>query len=312
MGWFSKKELMPVYSAKQIHDAVSIQSLAFVQELIKYNEKILENSSIESELKRLKSLGLSSSKNYMLLENKMTSIKEYNNFVEKFNKIRDLLTEVKETFTGLDCRFLSFEDFEKILYKYDLRCGTLDMYTGDIPEKNIKEIEFVKGKLKSLEVKEFRNDLYLKHIDVKPSISKLGEALKTIKVIKEISFYSTYLDRIESTNLKENMIMFPFWFDDETPMKMQSRFYKKKGNELMIQDIRTDRCVKYDVFIAAPSRQIKNNLKFRFAERAKSEDPIIFSITNYGILCYTAWGEEANDVYKQYEHIIEEVNKISI
>ena len=35
MGWFSKKELMPVYSAKQIHDAVSIQSLAFVQELIK-------------------------------------------------------------------------------------------------------------------------------------------------------------------------------------------------------------------------------------------------------------------------------------
>lgn len=296
MGWFT-----PRYSAKTIHKEVNVKSIMFLQQLIKYNEKAIENFGIIKEMERLSSIGLSCSLNYKILESKIKSIRDYNLTVERFNELRDVLLEIKETFNGLDCRFLSFEDFEKILYKYDLRCGTLDMYIGDIPEKNLKELEFVTQQMNEMR----------KSDKLQRNQSKLANSLKYIKLIYKVSLFRSDVEKVNKTKLKENMMAFPFWYANESETTMLSRFSNGEFNS-SLTDVYASNIGKYNVLIAAPRNQIDNKITFEVKERAKSEDPIIFSITDYGILCYTAWGEEANDVYKQYEHMIEEVNKISI
>ena len=309
MGLFGKKELKR-YSAKEIHEEMNLKSILFLQNIIKYNEIVKGSMEAEREIRRLKSMGLKNSTNFKLLEKETEKVKEYNENVQKYNNLKKLLLEVKSEFNGLDCRFLSFEDFESILLKYDLRCGTLDMYTGDIPEKNLNELETVYKTLNKLKENDDEYDsLYVRSKVTERTV--FGTYVKRIRIIKKFTY-----DRIEGNSsdikdFKNKMSSFPFMYSNENE---NSTVYRFTGANVKFNrfNISSEHVGTYYPLIAAPRDLMKDDLKFELKPIAQSEDPIIFSITEFGILCYTAWGEEANDVYKQYEHVIEETNSISI
>lgn len=69
-------------------------------------------------------------------------------------------------------------------------------------------------------------------------------------------------------------------------------------------------------FIAAPAQEMKESYVMRAQrtrqlelERVRTYDPFICSLTKYGVMIFTKWGNEAqDDIIKRYEELSKYVN----
>jgi hypothetical protein len=244
--------------------------------------------------------GLSNSKNARIIKQRIDAIKEYN---ENIKKAHDVLHFVKKlrTMFGEQCILMGTKQFWELCNKFRLSIGTLDQYTGVVPDKNIKELKFAQGVL---------NDLWM-------DLYSVGEDIP-LWFINEIMPSYTIGENYEATVAKEwirarhGLIMAKQNYDNEIvlakvkdcnpdiPKILKDYEYPhliRFGGHMVNKDL---------MLIACPASELKEQpLKIT----TRTIDPIIFQYTKYGVVIYTMWGEESEDeVMEEYKRLNNLIN----
>ncbi|MBQ4589054.1 MAG: hypothetical protein IJA95_07190 [Bacteroidaceae bacterium] len=238
------------YTAEEIHMAMTLQAVEYMKQYM----HSATDPKVEERARKLKAVGLTNSKT----------------FAETHRSA--CFSFFRRNFPS--CIFLPEDTFIRLLQKYNLKCGTLDHYIGEIPSVNVDEIAEVQEKLNSIgEENVFSNTL---EGDAKVEIIKhLTEVF-----FREVNKTKTVRDLLnDRQGLIETM---PFLhirhqFDGYLDIETESRPLER--NELLI---------------AAPAQEMKQ-VYTESIEHVRSEDPFVFQFTPYGVVIFSKWGEEAED-----------------
>lgn len=225
------------------------------------------------------------------------SEKEYNEKTEEYLKLKSISDTAKKAFRLLvevhkdfnDTIILPFDQFQHLCDKYNLKCGSFADYNGDMPD-------WVIGYIERLSKISYSTEWYY--------------CLKTLFPVEKAHITSTWVDYEENKEAVDIISNFPFVFS-HSKTAYGTRFthpnikgeYHNVNFELDINKNRTK------FFICAPKHMMEDGVKIL----KSNKDPFICSYTNYGILIFVRWGEEANDqLIQRMERIndmLDSVNK---
>lgn len=238
----------------------------------------------EKELKRnemLKELGFTSSKSFSQSEEAV-----------KASRKRMVFNWYYKNFTN--CIFVRMEDFTDLLVKYNLTCGRLSSYTGEIPYENLVEIKQVSDKLKEIgEENQYSN--------------KINDC-NTIGYLEKNPLYHCVLDGhdygiVDFNKCSELIHIAIFGGKELKKEKIQDEyFYNERKISAEEYNVIEDKRKRFpfnnrtktapeELFIAAPVQEMKSDLN----SEIMSLDPIVFQLFPYGVVIFSKWGDEAND-----------------
>lgn len=107
---------------------------AYLKQLEDFKETRLCKPEVFTMQRKLRNIGLTNSKNSLILQNNIDSIRYYNENVEYYQNTFRLI-QCLLVFFGPNVMLIKFDDFEKIINKYNLVCRNMYQYVGTIPEK---------------------------------------------------------------------------------------------------------------------------------------------------------------------------------
>jgi len=239
--------------------------------------EIVNNTALTNKQETLISLGFSNCAelkrvNQEIIHNKKIS-EENRKKENEANKLRDwfkTLLRGRNLF-GSDTLLIRFEDFFQLMKKNKLVCGIFSDYLGEIPDKNLKEIEKL----------------------VNTNTVCLVDELRPINAIEGKRLY-----------IPEKIYRFPFtihddiyWFDILNK-KTESWFGGGAPNTYRVTSIG----YKTKFFICAPAKKmisLEKRISFR-----RVEDPFICSYNSRvnSVFIHSRWGEEAKlSTIREYE-----------
>lgn len=281
---FTRKK---VYKAEELHAGLITIATAYATQLGDIKKKELEKvpQTLNSEYTKLVSLGLGNTRNAKILKSKLDEIYSLNKVIEDFNEQVKFTNEtikfmhyLGEVF-GPKTLLVRFDDFEKIVNKYNLVCGDINQYTGSIPSENIEDISNVLTSLKLLKLGRTEAERFL------------DCAIRRIYTVDTISTK----DKLSKSDI-ERINRFPY------AIIKNSSLFLPSCPTLDDRNFRVNICSR--VFIAAPVQEM-DTPKVKFSDRIQSEDPFICSYSPYGIVIYSKWGTEAeDDILKKYYDLI--------
>ena len=264
-----------VMSAEDIQKALIMMSVRFIETYIPKIET--EESLAVRRLKMLKEVGLDNIYNATQLT-KITVDDQHS------QSVRKMIEEVKLIYSS--ALIVSWDDFYKIIKKYNLAIGLIQDYKKPIPEKNLDEL--IKASYKFNECsKNFQSNIYMiNDIEIKKDGMSKEELNDMIDYWGRIPIIRSYK-----------------FFDEPTE---QINTVKRFVNNFTINSSYSP--IKKDWFIAAPISDLPNNVKIRITtqaeidERKRVEDPIIFKANEFGVIIATMWDKEANDeIFEKYK-----------
>lgn len=198
----------------------------------------------------------------------------------RLNRIATVRTliEARKTF-GEDTLLIPYGDFEQLIRKYNLVCGPFSSYKGDIPADKLNEISDLQQLMK----------------DKKPSyINKLAPITSLEYSSVEYAWFNIpgYIKRFPFAKKSASYnSWWPDWLVDMHGNKIRDSWKSeyKTGSPISL-------------FICAPSRDMEKIRAIRSPRILSYSDPFICAHTDYGILVFTRWGEEADDkIIRKYE-----------
>lgn len=290
------------YTAEDVTAELTATMMVMLNELSEY----VEHKNDKTQLERWRRLGLYNTQNAKLEQLKQFQIDEYNKKVDTLK----FMNKAWHTF-GNDVMIVSYDKFMEIMERYDLVCGELSRYTGAIPEKNLADIERIKGMNDNKEIDtEFAYEL--KKVN-SVSIREMGDNVTVADLIKRARF--------------------PFKFseaEEKMGIRLKDGSFSSLGN-IMSFHTPFDHAIDFNkhFFICAPveemtpcdfyietgwaSEEIKIENKFRSLKKycnfVVTKDPFFCSLTPYGVLIYSKWGDEAQDeIIKRYEELSNTIN----
>lgn len=249
----SRKEI--IYRAGEIHAAFMMCALSYMKEW--KTGKTDEKEKLRNE--RLKRLGFTSSATMKTSDEKMKSGLR----AECFRWFED-------HFNG--CIFLKINDFISLLKKYNLVCGPLGAYIGDVLDDNLEEIVQTADMLERVK-------------EDNPYSNKIDKDI-FYSIVTQITEYHPFALIPERKGTDEQIseaLRFPF---NSEPISAIASLSDKI--------IKSTQTKSTDLFIAAPAQDMKTEVKIRH-QYIRSEDPFVFQLTPYGVVIYSKWGKEAED-----------------
>ena len=264
-----------VMSAEDIQKALIMMSVRFIETYIPKIEK--EESLAIRRLKMLKEVGLDEIYNATQLT-KITADDQHS------QSVRKMIEEVRSIYSS--ALIVSWDDFYKIIKKYNLAIDLIQNYKKPIPEKNLDEL--IRASYKFNEhSRNFQSNIYMIN---EMEIKKDGMSKKELN---DMIDYWGRIPIIRSYN----------FFEEPTE---QINTVKRFVNNFTIYNSYSP--IKKAWFIAAPISDLPNNVKIRITtqaeidERKRVEDPIIFKATEFGVIIATMWDKEANDeIFEKYK-----------
>lgn len=305
------------YTAEDVTKKMTAFMLVYLNEMQQCVERKRMSDSLVKEKSMLMDLGFGNTKNFQLIANHEKEIAKYNANVDCFK----LMTEAWKLF-GNDVMIVRYDQFMQLLEKYNLVCGDLDRYKGYIPEKNLVEI----AKVKSMDVPE-RFAVYmdkLRHVDLSCDHGVLTKVMRfpyrpeIVGALDKLGLDS--MGDIDYENFSGSIYanqMAYYRFSTEERVRLIEQ--EKARNE-------ERRKKRPRFFIAAPAQEMepldisvksmstRRDLKKRdalnkFANFIETKDPFFCSCTEYGVLIFSKWGEEAQDeIIKRYEQLSQAAN----
>lgn len=219
----------------------------------------------------------------------LTNSKTYKDIVDLGNMYKEveLLNYLKPIFPN--SMFMKLEDFKALCRKYGLVCGTLDEFKGEIPDKNLKEIE---AALEIVSNGEYNISQYFK------------SGVYTFKKIIVYEGYGTnYKNQIEM--IKDDLSHFHFrkYFKGDIMILYDSKLIRDRaisGSD--VSGIYVDHTFlrpKQMLIAASPDLMSKIQVSYEEIPAPKSiiyDDPIVFQILSHDIvMIHSKWGDESND-----------------
>lgn len=250
------------YTAEEIHIAMTLQAVEYMKQYI----HSATDPKVEERARKLKAVGLTSSKT----------------FAETHRSA--CFSFFRRNFPG--CIFLPEDTFTRLLQKYNLKCGTLDHYIGEIPSVNVDEIADVQDKLNSIgEENAFSNTL---KGDAKVEIIKYITV--SVRIDEEWTPLGVYKTNVNKGK-KAHILL-----EDHQGLIETMPFLHVRNKFNGWNDVKTEsRPLEHnELLIAAPVREMKQ-VYTESIEYVRSEDPFVFQFTPYGVVIFSKWGEEAED-----------------
>ncbi len=200
--------------------------------------------------------------------------------VLRLNRIMAVRTliDARQTF-GEDTLLIPYGDFERLIRRYDLVCGPFSSYHGDIPADKADEIESLQDLIKKA------GHGY---------INELAPLTGLRYSSSEYAWFSIpgYIKRFP---FAKNTVTFYRWWPD---WMVDMRGNKIKDGWKYEYEVG----IPVELFICAPSRHMDKIRPLRVPRLVSHGDPFICAHTDYGILVFTRWGEEADDeIVRKYE-----------
>lgn len=302
-NFFSKTQH---YTAEEVHADI-IASTLMVLERIKMNvEKATLPAETNNEKAILEKLGLVNSKNMQVIKEAEAKINVHNSIIEDNIKVTKIMDEMYKAF-GKNTFYIPMKDFIKVLNRYNLAVGRLEDYKGTIPENNLVEIVKAKEVLTNL-----RNNKKIIHYD-KPIVvtdyeeqdyyDPISGHMKTNWVeVQKPDYEHTYMRDLYPTlyfNIHNWYRLLRVNPDADKPS--YKRFPMIKSNEFDWRRYSYDN-TPHNMLIAAPVQEM--DTLYEIKERVITDDPIVFSTVNNGVIIYSMWGDEGNDeVLKKYQDL---------
>ena len=250
------------YTAEEIHIAMTLQAVEYMKQYM----HSATDPKVEERARKLKAVGLTNSKT----------------FAETHRSA--CFSFYRRNFPG--CIFLPEETFTRLLQKYNLKCGTLDHYIGEIPSVNVDEIAEVQDKLNSIgEENVFSNIL---DGDAKAEIIK--HLTVRVRMVEEFYPWGTY-QKDANKDKKSHILL-----EDHQGLIETMPFLHVRNKFNGWNDVETESrpLERNELLIAAPAQEMKQ-VYTESVEHIRSEDPFVFQFTPYGIVIFSKWGEEAED-----------------
>lgn len=266
-----------IYTAEEIHTALVLCAVEYMKQ---WRSDIVD----EKELKRnemLKELGFTSSKSFSQSEEAV-----------KASRKRMVFNWYYKNFTN--CIFVRMEDFTDLLAKYNLTCGRLSSYTGEIPYENLVEIKQVSDKLKEIgEENQYSNKINdcntIGYLEKKPLYHCVLDGhdygIMDFNKCRELIHIAIFGGK----ELKKEKIQDEYFYNERKISAEEYNVIEDKRKRFPFNN-RT-KTAPEELFIAAPVQEMKSDLN----SEIMSLDPIVFQLFPYGVVIFSKWGDEAND-----------------
>lgn len=268
-------------------------------------ETFKKMKDLNDEINSLREIGLGGSKNTEMLVNlkKEYDSKKLHN--ETLKETHEFVKFIRNNFPK--AVMLPYDKFYELLEQFNLMCGPIDSYKGLIPQENIDDIKVVTDTINRLDKGE------VKKFDPRDPYEYFGGKSKSNPFTDE--FNKNFLNITKIVLDKE-------WTKSETDIVINQvgRIpYIMKGRSLVDSlgvrsalsshyRVNTSGMDKKSWIIVAPSHEIQDNVVIEieqnsdFSIKPKVEDPLLCKFTKYGVVIFSAWGEEANaDIYQKFK-----------
>lgn len=276
------------YTAKDVTKSMTAMMFVYLNEMQKHVERKKMSEKLIAEKMMLQTSGLFNTKNLHLIAEHENEIAQYNANVECFK----FMTEAWKLF-GNDVMIVRYDQFMRLLEKYNLVCGDLSRYTGYIPEKNLADIV----RIKSMNVP----DKFAVSLRKLQSLKLDHEDSELIRTLRFPFKPSIMRDCFKEMNIPhEQMNFIRPWFKE---FECYERFFIAAPAQEMVP-----------LIIETRSSSIINEAKKlqtlqEYAKFIQTSDPFFCSCTEYGVLIFSKWGDEAQDeIIKRYELLSETIN----
>lgn len=244
------------------------------------SSKFVDDVSLEEkQAERLKRIGFTS----------VPLVKKAEVISKEKEKTKKLLVETEEQARLIEyykqsypfLKFLTEAELDRICDKYNLIHAPIANFIGDVPDKNLRDIENVQ------ELKEYDRIVS--------------------RVIAEYEIYDWYSDENKNryigskeTKAWDKKIELSKESDFELRAELKRRYHFSK--EIAFRNITFTKIDRSGLFIAAPSKDFdltgldkKSKHGFFNVFKIEVKDPIVFRYVRGGIQVLTKWGLEAND-----------------
>lgn len=286
------------YTAEDVHAELTSKFLLFMEDIKRTTEYNTVPESVRQEYEVLKELGFINSKNAEMTGRIVRYVNDSNKKHEENIEALHFMKKAWETF-GKDVMVVRYDHFFELLKKYNLVCGSFDRYTGTIPPENLVQIAQAMDSLsKHFNMVEFFVPIRYGNLRIGYNWSKL-----------DFSRFDLY--PVESY-VRE---LIPINFSAINRESFAHEIYSyQRYHDYEYMDIK--HLNAHYCFIAAPAQEMKEAYVMRAQrtrqlelERVRTYDPFICSLTKYGVMIFTKWGNEAqDDIIKRYEELSKYVN----
>jgi hypothetical protein len=250
------------YTAEEIHMAMTLHAVEYMKQFMHG----ATDPKVEELARKLEAVGLTNSKT----------------FAEAHRSA--CFSFFRRNFPG--CIFLPEETFTSLLRKYNLKCGTLDHYIGEIPSINVYEIAEAQDTLNRIAGENvFSNTL---EGDVKVEIIK--HLTVRVRIEEGYSPWGVYKTDVNKDK-KAHILL-----EDHQGLIETMPFLHVRNKFNGWDDVKTKSrpLERNELLIAAPAQEMKQ-VYTESVEHIRSEDPFVFQFTPYGVVIFSKWGEEAED-----------------
>lgn len=255
----------PTPTVEEIHQAFDTAGEKALKEAKGILDKMSNNAQTE-KIELLRSLGFVNS----------SLVTEYHSKASERSAARSKI-EIVERYQQAypQYKFIFMDQVVELCKKYNLLCAPISMYKGDVPMKNLKEIE-------AFSVKD--EDSYA--TDSRGSVDRLQFDFSRHSFTK-ISYIKQEKQKLNTRMVESKMR------ESRTPMGIDEHRYLQE-NYNYLKNAYTD----VPKFICAPKSDLvitaKDKVEGVFAG-VEIKDPIVLHFVNDGFLVVSKWGVEGDD-----------------
>jgi hypothetical protein len=250
------------YTAEEIHMAMTLQAVEYMKQFMHG----ATDPKVEELARKLEAVGLTNSKT----------------FAETHRSA--CFSFFRRNFPG--CIFLPEETFTSLLRKYNLKCGTLDHYIGEIPSINVYEIAEAQDTLNRIA----GENVYSNTLEIGIKV----QIIEHISVREENALFSSFYRDTNPSKKNKDTHASALLGDNGLIETMPFLHVRQKFGAFL--DVKTESrpLERNELLIAAPAQEMKQ-VYTESVEHIRSEDPFVFQFTPYGVVIFSKWGEEAED-----------------
>lgn len=261
-------------NAEALRNALVVASMEYCKKYLE-GQNVDKTEDIKAQIAKLEANGLGRTKNAEVLRTLLTA----KGSSKSRDEIASLIGRIKKV--SPSCMIVPYDDFFKVLKKYNLACGPISTYKGVIPEENIEAI--VKAGKELHKIKNINNMQWIPRIDIdsdmpKSMVNEIVEYFSRFPfVVDGISFGWQYMRAIGHPEVEDSVSFNSYTLNDN------------------------------DWCIAAPYDTMTDNITIRMysgkeeARKRQLEDPIVFKANEIGAIIATMWDTEATDsIFDKY------------
>lgn len=268
----------------EIHNAFDTAQERLLQDAQSILDSVKPDEITEEELAaRLRAVGFSGTPTVRRVEQAEKSNKQKESIRVKTKGEAELIQYYKSTYPFL--KFLTESELDRICDKYNLIHAPVGNFIGEVPEKNLRDIETAQA-LKSVDTT--KDKMWCNLTFHSSSMATFSTSFADAALAKKWGVPNVILGENFSSDYQANQFI-------------HEKYPLSKDRQWVVEQVENHKESKGGLFICAPSKDFnmegltKKEKHFFSIMTTTVKDPIVFRYVRGGVQVITKWGLEASD-----------------